>query len=315
MDALIARLRASPRILWLMHAGADPDCVGSTFALREAFGGTAGAPEGMNQPGERLARELGLPVERIVHPRHHDCVVAVDTGSRAALGAGATEATEILLVDHHRYGDLHAAAPAAAWDPVRASCAEVVLALLARARTEPSARAAHGLLVGLVTDTARFRHADPAALRTAAELAERANVRLEDVYAWLEEEDEDAGNVDLRTATLKAAQRAEVTTVGAFLLATSHVGSFDAAAANALVRAGADLAVVGQERGDAARLSMRASTRLRAIHLGELANAVGRSIGWSAGGHEGAAGMRGAPPLARAQQAVMEEARRRIDLF
>jgi hypothetical protein len=58
---------------------------------------------------------------------------------------------------------------------------------------------------------------------------------------------------------------------------------------------------------------MRASPRLRALHLGELANAVASIIGWSGGGHEGAAGMRGAPPLARAQSELLSAAKRRME--
>lgn len=104
-----------------------------------------------------------------------------------------------------------------------------------------------------------------------------------------------------------------MTTERGHLVAVSRVGSFDAAAASALVRAGADLAIVGREKSDEARLSLRASPRLRAIHLGELANAVAREIEWSGGGHEGAAGMRGAPPLRKAQDALVAAARKKLE--
>ncbi|HVM45502.1 MAG TPA: DHH family phosphoesterase, partial [Candidatus Thermoplasmatota archaeon] len=153
MDALLARLvEARGRILWLLHVNADPDCVGSAFALREAFGGVAAAPEGMNRPGERLARLLAFDVERIAHPQNFAAVVAVDTGSRSGLGATGARIGDVLLVDHHAYGDLHEAASAKAWDPARASCAEVVLALLDHARVAPSPAAARALLAGVVTD-------------------------------------------------------------------------------------------------------------------------------------------------------------------
>jgi len=240
--------------------------------------------------------------------------VAVDTGSASGLGRLAPRLPHPLLVDHHRYGDLHDISPAMAWQPERASCAEVVLALLDHARIEPSPAAARALLAGLVSDTARFRHADAHSLRAAARLAERSGARIDDVYAMLEaDDDEEPDTLDLRRATLKAAGRALIEEVHGHLVATSRVGAFDAAAAAALVRAGADLAIVGTEKSDAARLSVRASARLRGLHLGELMNAVGRGIGWSAGGHEGAAGMRGEPPLARAQEAVLAELRRRLE--
>ena len=320
VDELLARIRdARSQILWLMHVHADPDCLASAYALREAFGGAIGAPDGMNKPAERLARSLAIDIDVFPHPENFPLVVAVDTGSASGLGRLAQRALArpFGLVDHHRYGDLHesasASAIAKAWDPERASCAEVALALLDRARSERSPAAARALLAGLASDSARFRHADSHALRAAARLAERSGARLEDVYAMLEaDDDEEPDTLDLRRATLKAARRAEVEEVGGHLVATSHVGAFDAAAAAALVRSGADLAIVGTEKSDAARLSVRASARLRGLHLGELLNAVARGIGWSGGGHEGAAGMRGAPPLARAQAAVLEEVRRRL---
>lgn len=313
VDALLGQLRSGRRILWLMHVNADPDCVGSTFALREAFGGTAAAPGGMNRPGARLAGLLGFDPEPIAHPQNFDLVVAVDTGSRSGLGALGASIGDPMIVDHHAYGDLHERAPAKAWDPARASCAEVVLALLDRAGVAPSGAAARALLAGLVTDTARFRFADAHALRAAARLQEAAGVRLEEVLDALRDGDDEDDTLDARVAALKAAQRAEVERVGRHLLATTEVGSWDAAAAMALVRAGADVAVVGTERSQEARMSLRGSPRARGVHLGELANEVARALGWSGGGHEGAAGLRGTPPLAPAQRALVSSLRKRLE--
>ena len=314
MDALLARLREGG-ILWLLHVNADPDCVGSAFALQEAFGGTVAQSDGMNRAGERLARHLAFAPEPLAHPQNFRTLVAVDTGSRSSLGPlGAHPALHApCLVDHHRYGDLHEGAPAAAWDPARASCAEVALALLDHAGIAPGPLAAHALLAGIVADTGRFRFADAHALRAAARLVELSGARIEDVYAALSDEEDDADTRDARLATLRAVQRAQVEEVAGLVVATSHVGSYDALSASALVRVGADVALVGVERGETARISMRSSTRARDVHLGELANGVGRAIGWSAGAHEGAAGMRGAPPLARAHAALLDELRKRLE--
>ena len=298
-----------------MHVNADPDCVGSAFALREAFGGTVAASDGLNRPGERLAKLLAFDHERIAHPENFDLIVAVDTGSRSGLGPLGARVGDPLVVDHHAYGDLHARAPAKAWDAERASCAEVVLSLLDAAGKKPSPAAARALLAGLITDTARFRYADAHALRAAARLQEIGGLRMEEMYDGLREADDEDDEIDARVAALKAAQRAQVERVGRFLLATSDVGSWDAAAANALVRAGADVAIVGTERSAEARLSLRGSARARTIHLGEVANEVARAIDWSGGGHEGAAGLRGAPPLAPAKAKMMEALRARLELL
>lgn len=320
MDAgpLLHRL-AGGDVLWVLHVNADPDCVGSAFALREAFGGSVGAPGGVSKAGQRLARHLGLAVDEWPHPDHFATVVAVDTSSRSQLGRLGPLVGAPCLVDHHRYGDLVEGAPAHAWDPARASCCEVVLALLDRAGRTPSPAAAFGLLVGLVADTARFRHADAAALDAARRLIPLSGASLERAYAFLEGEPDDeslpADDLDMRRAVMTALTRAQVTLLGRHVVATSEVGAHDAAAAAALVRAGADLAVVGNEKQGAARMSLRASERLRAegVHLGELANAVAREVAWSGGGHEGAAGLSGAPPLEKARSRLLMHVRKRLE--
>jgi hypothetical protein len=92
------------------------------------------------------------------------------------------------------------------------------------------------------------------------------------------------------------------------------VGAFDAAAAGALVLAGADLAIVACEKSATSRLSLRASSRALAagLHLGEVANVAAREVGWSGGGHEGAAGLNGTPPGERARTALLRLAREKL---
>jgi bifunctional oligoribonuclease and PAP phosphatase NrnA len=313
-DELLARVRAG-RTLWLLHVNADPDCVASACALARAFGGEVGAPEGLSREGRALAERLGLAVDPWPRPEPFDAVVAVDTSSRAQLGRLGPLVAAPLLVDHHAYGDLQAGAPAKAWDPARASCAEVALALLDRAGVAPTPEVAWALLVGLVTDTARFRHADPAALETAARLARASGATVESAYGFLERVEEEAEDASGRKAVLVAAQRAQIEQWGPWLVATSEVGAYDAAAATLLVRAGADLALVAMEKTAHARMSLRASARAReaGLHLGEVANEAAREAGWSGGGHEGAAGLQGKPPVAPVRSAVLRKARETLE--
>lgn len=310
-DELLRRVRRG-KTLWILHANADPDCVGSTSALVQGFGGVASAPEGLSRDGRLLAERLGLALDPWPHPEQFDAVVAVDTSSRAQLGRLGGLVAAPLLVDHHAYGDLQGVAPAKAWDPARASCAEVVLALLARAGVTPAPDAAFGLLVGLATDTARFRFADPAALRAAAQLVEASGATIESVYEFLDRaQEETPDDLSARKATLTAASRARIEQWGGWLVASSEIGAHDGTAAGLLVRAGADFAIVAMERPTSARLSLRASARAReaGLNLGLVANEAARAVGWSGGGHEGAAGLQGKPPLAPARDEAMRLAR------
>jgi nanoRNase/pAp phosphatase (c-di-AMP/oligoRNAs hydrolase) len=317
MEALLARLLApgAGGILWLLHVNADPDCVGSAFALREAFGGDVAAPGGLSKKGAALARAVALPVEEWPHPERYGTRVAVDASSRSQLGRVGATIGQPCLVDHHAYGDLLATAPAAAHDPTRSSCCEVTLALLDAAGRAPSPHSARALLAGLVDDSAQFRHGDVRTLRDAARLSEAAGTRVADVLSLLSDEEDGGDDPSQRKATLLAATRARVETIGDALVATSEVGSFDAAAAGALVRAGADLALVASEHRERARLSLRAHPRLlaRGVHLGLLANQAARAVGWSGGGHEGAAGLSGAPPAAPARDAVLSLVRQQLE--
>lgn len=308
---LLSRLAARDA-LFLLHVNADPDCVGSAFALHEAFGGTIGASQGVGKSARRLADRLGIVIDEWPHPEQFGTVVAVDTSSRSQLGRLGERAKNPALVDHHKYGDLREVADAYAWDPTRPSCAEVVLDLLDHADKTPTPRAALGLLAGIVADTQRFRHADARTLRDAARLLDLASARLEDVEALVApDDDEEDDTVSRRIATLTAAQRATQERIGDMVLATSQVGSFDAAAAAALVRAGADVALVANVHASRARLSLRASTGARSagLDLGIIANEAAREAGWSGGGHEGAAGLSGEPPETKARDAVLARLR------
>lgn len=315
MDALIARLAAANgNVLWLLHVNADPDCVGSAFALKAAFGGEVGAPDGLSRSGAALARKLAFTVDEWPHPEKFGVVVAVDTSSRSQLGRMGARVGDVCLVDHHAYGDLLSEAPAAAHDPTRSSCCEVTLALLDQAAKPLGPDVALALLAGLVDDSARFRHANERTFLDAARLLARSGTKMEDVLATLAGEDEPgADDPSARKATLLAATRAHVEVIGSALVATSEIGAFDAAAASALVRAGADLAIVASERSDRSRMSLRAHPRV-GLHLGEIANEAARATpGWSGGGHEGAAGMSGPPPVGPARAALLTCVRAKLE--
>jgi len=317
LGRLLAALTATPpaRILWVMHNQADPDSLGAAHALAQAFGGDVAAPDGLQPVARRLAAHLGREVDEWAHPNHYDLHVAVDTSSRAQLGRLAADIPAPMLVDHHRYGDLQEHMAGGALDPARASCAEVALAVIAKVGKRPDALAAFGLLCGLISDTARFRFADAHALDTARQLVAAADSSLEMCYRFLDgdeaDRDDPGADVDRRLACLRAAQRVEVARVGDLLIAHSHVGSHDAGAAVALVRAGADLAIVMREKSREARLSMRATPAAQAagIDLGSLAHAAAQTAGWSGGGHVGAAGLNGRPPAAPVRDDVLARVR------
>jgi nanoRNase/pAp phosphatase (c-di-AMP/oligoRNAs hydrolase) len=303
-------------LLFLVHANADADSVGSAIALSRRFGGEIGAPAGVSYAGRKLADALATPLDPMPRPERARRVVVLDASSRVQLGPASDAGRGALLFDHHAYGDLAADALATVRDERRSSTCEVVLDFLDARGLPPDRASAQALLTGLVADSARFRFADERTFRAVARLLD-LGAAYEPALALLEEEDEHR-DLSRRVATLKAAARVEFVEAGGMLLATSRVGAYESAAAAGLVRMGADLAVVYTDReADRSRVSLRASAALveRGVHLGELANALARELpvgkgGGGGGGHDAAAGLNGAfDGACAAREAVARVAR------
>jgi phosphoesterase RecJ-like protein len=168
-------------ILLVAHVTPDPDALGSTLALAQAFGKLDKQVQvSVGEPNFALPESLSfLPgahlvvaPEAIIRP---DLVVACDTASVARLGSLAqvlANAPKSIVIDHHRsftgYGDIHlvdAGAPAAA---------AVALQLIDRLGVTLTADIAACIYAGIATDTGSFKYASvkPETFAMAARLLE-----------------------------------------------------------------------------------------------------------------------------------------------
>jgi alanyl-tRNA synthetase len=104
-------------------------------------------------------------------------------------------------------------------------------------------------------------------------------------------------DVSERIAVLKGAQRIEFEKVGGYLVATTVVGAFEAATARALLRIGADVAIVAAHKDKEVRISMRSKRYFyeeTKLNLGvDIAHELGKIIDGSGSGHPNAAGVNG----------------------
>jgi hypothetical protein len=86
-------------------------------------------------------------------------------------------------------------------------------------------------------------------------------------------------------------------TVKEWLIASSHVNSYQASVARGLIGLGAHVAIVAGQRGKKINLSMRSSNDFydkTRIHLGrDIAQSLGRHIQGTGGGHSSSAGANG----------------------
>ena len=276
------------KVLYLCHRNADPDAIGSSFALSQAFGGTIGAVDDLSRTGVSLAKIIGARV--LINPRveDYDLVVVVDTSVGTQLGDRLP--AKYALVDHHLDEGLLEDALFYIQKPAK-STAEIVWTILKENDKKVDRKAALGLLAGMIADTGRFKRASPGAFLAAAELLDAGGFAYEEALEALSV----PSDLSQRIAVLKAASRAEVVRQGDWLIACTTVNSFEGSAAMALVDLGADVAFVAGRhgKGDTVRISARSSREAArgGLNLAKLLGEVGKAYGGDGGGHRSAAAL------------------------
>lgn len=276
------------KILYLCHRNADPDAIGSSFALSQTFGGAIGVVDDMSRIGASLAEALGAQV--LLNPQFedYDLVVVVDTSVGMQLG-GNLPAT-YALVDHHLDQGLLDDALFYIQRPAK-STAEIVWRILKDNGKKPDRDAALALLAGIVSDTGRFKRATPETFAVASEILAEGGFSYEEALEALSV----PTSVSQRIAVLKAASRAKIIRQGDWLIASSVVNSFEGSAAMSLVDLGADVAFVAGRHGKGERIrisarSSRAAAR-KGLNLAKLLGEVGQAFNGDGGGHMSASAL------------------------
>ncbi len=273
-------------ILYLCHRNADPDALGSAFALKEALGGTIGVIDGCDRVASQIAKQLNI--EFVVNPGdEHDLVVVVDTSTLTQLSG--FQLKTYAVIDHHATTTLNENA-AFYLHRNKSSTAEIVLDVLNSMGAPIMRRVAFALIAGIITDTGNFKHASADSFKAVAHLIELSGIEYSEVMDALSTLPQD---ISMRIAFLKAAQRAAIERVGEWLIVTSQVSSFGGAAASNLISIGADVALVASKDGEVVRVSARArKCAINAgVNLARLMEEISARFSGTGGGHEGAAGM------------------------
>jgi phosphoesterase RecJ-like protein len=280
------RIREYNNILYLCHRNADPDAVGSAFALSQAFGGTLGAAEDLSRLGQAVARAIGAQIILNPNPENFDLVVVVDAS--VPLQLGTIRLAKYAVVDHHLDKDLSAGALFYIQRPAN-STAEIVWSIIRKSGATVSRTMALGLLAGIIADTGRFRRGSAESFQAVADILETAEISYEEAQAVLSFPTE----FSQRIAVLKAASRAHIEHNDLWIIATTEVNAFEGPSAMALVELGADVAFAAGRHNNATRISARAGREaIRAgLNLADLLSNVAASMGGEGGGHKGAAAM------------------------
>ncbi len=290
LDDIITRLSSTDKII-LVHGNADPDALGSAYALAKAFPPADILPvEGLDRTSKNVSSRLGM--ELLTRPdRSYPLIVVLDTSSPEQLGSYSQMQGDMIIIDHHCPTNKWAERGTYLCDDSKRSCAEVVLDIIDRASKDVSREMALGLCAGILTDTGHFRFANPASLRAFARLMETAGVNMEDILSLTDS----PTDISERVAQMKGGQRMRFERIGDYIVAISQGSSFESSVCKSMLSLGADIAFVASQRGEEFRLSARARQDLvrKGLHLGQFLGDVGNETDNDGGGHGGAAGLVG----------------------
>lgn len=283
-------LRAPGRKVVLLHGNADPDALGSAYAIQRAFPDVViAAPGGLDRVSKVIAAKLGTEVREAVDLSEFDLVVAVDSSSREQLGVPGLGKVDVVIDHHAPSGDWNGAMHLV--DESRRSCAELVHELLVEAGHRPDRATALALAAGMLTDSGHFRYANPAMLSSMAALMREAGIGMDEVLDLTDL----PPDVSERVSQLKGVQRLRFERIGDGIAALSLGSAHESSVCKAILNVGADIAFVGSQRDERFRISARARQDMvrKGLHLGKLLDDVGGETQNSGGGHAGAAGLTG----------------------
>jgi len=257
---IIGYLSAFRRITIVCHPNADPDCLGSAYALLVSITSTIPAsrvtiytPDSTNTASNRLINYLRIETSQEI-PGDTEVFVLVDTPSLDQVPSVKSHITynrtPFVLLDHHFPDQKTRDAAAIAIVRESSSVCEIVYDILKKRTLTTEALLA--LLVGIIYDSRRFLIHPASSITTAAKLINRGAKPDLAIELLVAEQDPSE-----KMAKLKGAARTRIFRAASWTIALTFVGAFEASVARALTELGADLALVINDSSDPLRLTGR----------------------------------------------------------
>ncbi|MFH1450949.1 MAG: DHH family phosphoesterase [archaeon] len=289
------------KVQLIAHHNADPDAVGSAYALSEALKQLGceteiGVAESISKLSKQVMEILGADVA--ISPEINcDLLVLLDISTPGQLSSYAETVNNAdvprVIIDHHAVQGESLSADKKIVDENAKSTTEIIHRLLPLLGVKVTRKMALAIVLGLVTDTAHFRFASIETFELLASLMREHSIDPGEVMEILSL----VPDVSERIAVLKGAQRVKFTRVKDYLVATTIVGTFEAATARALLRCGADVAIAAAHKDKEVRISMRskpAFSNETGINLGvDISPELAKIVDGSGSGHPNAAGVNG----------------------
>ena len=290
----------------------DMDTIGSAVALSAAHPNLMACGLHLGRTAKRMVESLQAPFRKLsehqtVWPKNIGGIIVVDAAASGQVGVSLPEGIPICVLDHHATCDWEMGEEdlLLQWD-VRATTQIVDAYLRLHAPQSRSVVVRKMLLAGLLTDTARFRHADKGAFQTAVDLLAGDDI---DYASFVESVESETTSPSERGSLLRGLERATSIDSGAWNIVHTYSGTLEGRLASLLIGTGAEIALVSRFRDGVTRLTARASrhTTQRGIHLGDLMSKVAEQIGGEGGGHDGAAGWSGSTDRIAAESSFITQ--------
>ena len=296
---------APTTVLITSHENADPDAVCSAFAIAYIIEvlhpevETIVSLDGVNIVAQRIISEFHLDVT-LPGPFPNDATIIVDANSAEQVGSlknAINWEQPVLIIDHHVSSpNTKKIAKSAIIAENAVATTELIFELFKSLDVIPSKKIASLLFIGLLYDSRHLLLANNKTINIVNELlALGANYsELVNLLAISMDRPE-------RIARLKAAQRLTLHEFNRWLVAISHTSAYEASACRALIRLGADVALVYGETKEGIRFSGRATAEVaRETHLNlasDIMEKIGPVMHGEGGGHNTAAGCSGTDNL------------------
>jgi nanoRNase/pAp phosphatase (c-di-AMP/oligoRNAs hydrolase) len=300
---LLQKLDAK-HLLLLCHHNADPDAICSAYAfaqlIRKTFPQTEveiGAAQGISRLSKHLLQYLPIEIKTQPDTEKADAIILLDTNTIQQLDNLAEKVrnskTPLIVIDHHAsHPETEQLAKICITNEESSSTCEIIYNFYKQTNTKPDQPEAKALFLGISFDTRHFVLANSTTLKNIAELID-AGVNAQETLAMLSL----PMHFSERVARLKATRRTRLFKVNQWIIALSHVSSYQASAARALIELGAHVAAVAGTKNEDIEISLRSSLdffKHTQIHLGrDIAKPLGEYLHGMGGGHATAAGVNG----------------------
>ena len=294
----------SPKLILLFcHNNADPDSLCSAFAFKELLARLYPKIE------TKISTPLGpsrlsmiilpiIPIEFTNEPNVNDAdlIILFDTNTIKQIAEfenGFPLNIPLIIIDHHViHPETEQLASIYLNNEKATSTCEIVYHLFKEAKILISAKVAKALFLGIAFDTRHFVLATSDAIKIIADLVD-IGINVQEILPLLSLPLDHSE----RIARLKASSRIKLLKIKSWIIVLSHVTSYQASAARALLALGAHVSIVVGKRGKNLQVSMRASNEFHkktGIHMGrDIAIPLGEFLGGMGGGHTVSAGANG----------------------